>query len=143
METEGNNKLREKITSNGGAPSFFVQFDNIPSLFISTTVLIDTTKLDDRYRPYLGLYLDALFEAPIVQDSGKTLSHEEVVSQLNADTLSSYSTLGSGGRSFSCGTFAQALVLNLKSEVPASRMSCAGNTLTLLRVKGGQVRARC
>lgn len=117
METDGNNKLREKITSNGGAPSFFVQFDNIPSLFISTTVLIDTTKLDDRYRPYLGLYLDALFEAPIVQDSGKTLSHEEVVSQLNADTLSSYSTLGREGRTFACGTFAQAVVLNLKSEV--------------------------
>jgi hypothetical protein len=52
-----------------------------------------------------------------VQESGKTLSHEEVVSQLNADTLSSYSTLGRDGRAFACGTFAQAVVLNLKSEV--------------------------
>jgi Zn-dependent M16 (insulinase) family peptidase len=117
METEDNNKLKERVCTDAGMPSFFVQLDNIPSLFISTTVLIDTTKLDDRYRPYLGLYLDALFEAPIVQESGKTLSHEEVVSQLNADTLSSYSTLGRDGRAFACGTFAQAVVLNLKSEV--------------------------
>jgi len=47
---------------HGGLPSFFVQFDNIPSLFISTTVLLDTTLLEDHYRPYLGLYLDTLFE---------------------------------------------------------------------------------
>lgn len=120
-QTEDNEKLKEKLLHNaqvhGGLPSFFVQFDNIPSLFISTTVLLDTTLLEDHYRPYLGLYLDTLFEAPIVQESGTQLSHEEVVSQLHADTLSSSSMLGHRGRTFTCGDFAQAIFLNFKSEV--------------------------
>lgn len=63
IETEENSTLKAKLMQAGSElPSFFIQFDNIPSLFITTTVLIDTTKLEDLYRPFLGLYLDALFE---------------------------------------------------------------------------------
>jgi len=64
-------------------------------------------------------------QAPIVQESGTQLSHEEVVSQLHADTLSSSSMLGHRGRTFTCGDFAQAIFLNFKSEVGASLSSGA------------------
>lgn len=63
---------------------------------------------------------DAFFQAPILRENGEQLSHEEVVAQLNADTLSSSSTLGRHGRSFTGGTFAQAVMLNLQSEVSYS-----------------------
>lgn len=63
------------------------------------------------------LFFFPFHKAPISLEDGGYLSHEEVVAQLSADTLSSSSTLGRDGRSFAAGTYAQAVVLNLKSEV--------------------------
>ncbi|KAL6068377.1 putative zn2+-dependent endopeptidase insulinase superfamily protein [Balamuthia mandrillaris] len=121
--TEGNQKLRKHILDQVGegstVPPFFIQFDHIPSVFMQIKAFLDTSSLPDHLRPFLELYLEAFFEVPIVAHDGREqLSHEDVVKQLTNDTVSYYNGLGIGDTgNFSCGRFAQAVVLSMKGEV--------------------------
>ena len=45
------------------------------------------------------------------------IPHEDVVTQLAADTLSTFSGLGVSGSRFKCGRFAQAAIMGLKVKI--------------------------
>ena len=69
MPAQSEEKALEKhLRTAGGVdgeqqlPPFFVQFDNIPSLFVEVCAYIDTASIPDDLRPYIELYLAAMFE---------------------------------------------------------------------------------
>eukprot|EP01087_Luapelamoeba_hula_P007015 TRINITY_DN1709_c0_g1_i3.p1 TRINITY_DN1709_c0_g1~~TRINITY_DN1709_c0_g1_i3.p1 ORF type:complete len:882 (+),score=155.82 TRINITY_DN1709_c0_g1_i3:330-2975(+) len=112
-------KKSANVESEGDivTPPFFIQLDNVPSVFVELTAYIDTEAVPDRLRPYIELYNKILFEIPVRKDDGQVIGHEEVVKQLVADTVGYSSTIGFGGGSFACGTFAQLIQVHLKTEV--------------------------
>ncbi|XP_063960885.1 uncharacterized protein C05D11.1-like [Lytechinus pictus] len=94
---------------------FTFQLDDIHTNFVKLSVLLDTSKLDATLKPYLPLYLELLFESPITRD-GAVVSHEDVITQLAADTLATRSSLGIRGSRFRCGKFSQVASIVIKVE---------------------------
>lgn len=60
-------------------------------------------------------FQELFFTLPIEKD-GKRIEHEEVVRQLDSDTLSQSNTVGTDGNTFSAGNFAQLIKFRLKVE---------------------------
>ncbi len=58
---------------------------------------------------------------PVYFISTVVIPHEEVVSQLAADTLSTGAQLGLTGSCFKCGVFAQAAVMSIKVSIVIAR----------------------
>lgn len=80
--------------------------------------LIDTAQLLPEHRLYLPLFLEALFESPI-RKNGKLIPYEDVVAELNEDTVSNCGNIGlsASKRSFfSCGSYAQTATVFLQVE---------------------------
>eukprot|EP00002_Diphylleia_rotans_P030294 TRINITY_DN6211_c0_g2_i2.p1 TRINITY_DN6211_c0_g2~~TRINITY_DN6211_c0_g2_i2.p1 ORF type:complete len:914 (-),score=188.85 TRINITY_DN6211_c0_g2_i2:270-3011(-) len=101
-------------TSDASLP-FFVQFDTINTKFVDVALYIDTSNIADTLRPYLELYLDVMFELPILRE-GVLIPYEKVISQLEAETVDYANSVGlSSSSSFSCGLFSQLLSLRIKS----------------------------
>eukprot|EP00741_Cyanophora_paradoxa_P002772 tig00000630_g2692.t1 len=98
-----------------GALPVWTQFDQVESEFAVVEVLLDTTALPARLRPFLQLYGEALFKAGVVRD-GRPVDHERVVSELNEDTLSTSASIGISGGTFSPGAFPQAVEVRVKVE---------------------------
>ena len=59
----------------------------------------------------MSTYLGSLFSLPVVRSNGQRLSHEEVVNQLDNDTVSYEVGLGING------AFTEALRITIKVEV--------------------------
>eukprot|EP00112_Aurelia_sp_Birch-Aquarium-sp1_P017903 Seg42.13_Seg42.8 transcript_id=Seg42.13_Seg42.8/GoldUCD/mRNA.D3Y31 product="putative protein C05D11.1" protein_id=Seg42.13_Seg42.8/GoldUCD/D3Y31 len=95
---------------------FAFQLDDIKSLFLQMTVVLNTSLIPHDLRFYLPLYADIIFESPILRD-GVLIPHNDVVKQLAADTLSNSSSLGVYGGTFSPGKFSEIFMLQLKMEV--------------------------
>ncbi len=75
---------------------------------------MDTASLDPELRPYLTLLMEALMELPI-NENGKLTSYEDVVAELERDTVSSDSSIGvSGASRFMCGGFSTTAVLSIQ-----------------------------
>lgn len=92
------------------------QLDDINTKFVTMWVIMDTSILPLKLRFYLPLYTNLIMELPI-ERNGKLISHKEIVTQLEADTLEKSISVGLYGSSvFSCGPFSQLLTLNLKVE---------------------------
>lgn len=66
-------------------------------------------------RPYLPLFLELILESGIKRGE-EVLSHEEVVEQLEADTISVATKIGMKGssRRFSCGSYSDSAVLAIQ-----------------------------
>jgi len=77
---------------------------------------LDTSSIPEDLRPFLVLYLEAIFELPILRD-GEVIPHEEIVAQLERETVSYSSTAGFYGSTFSAKGFSQYVVINIKSPV--------------------------
>lgn len=78
--------------------------------------LMDTSAVPANLRLYLPILLEALFESPIERD-GKLIPYEEIVTELNNDTVTSSGQLGliRNGR-FTCGPYAQTAVVQLQVD---------------------------
>lgn len=72
----------------------FLQFEHVPTNFVHITVLLETSQIATEHRPLLPLFIDNFFNTPIIRD-GKQVGFEEVVTQLEKDTIS-YSMNGGG-----------------------------------------------
>lgn len=78
---------------------------------------MDSSKVPKDLRSYLPLLLEALFESPIKRGD-QLISYEDVVTELNNDTVSSGGTIGLNPRQkrFSCGTYAHTVSILLQVE---------------------------
>lgn len=79
--------------------------------------LLDTSSVPIDLRYYLPLLLETILESPIRRD-GQLISHEDVITELNNDTISNDSHIGTGSRGgrFSCGPYSNTAVIFLQVE---------------------------
>jgi Zn-dependent M16 (insulinase) family peptidase len=79
--------------------------------------LLDSTALPQEYRIYLPLMLESLFESPI-RKNGKLIPYEDVIEQLNNDTVSFSSSIGLGSKPlFKCGPYSHTISVMLQVEI--------------------------
>lgn len=122
----GGEKLAEHIAKDGVELPVFVSFHHIQvrpplygcavlltsvqSKFFSVDAYISTAKLPDALRPLLSVYVASFFSLPITRSDGTKLSHEQVIDQLDNDTVTSDASLGNDG------SFSQLFVPGFKVE---------------------------
>lgn len=63
--------------------------------FFQIFALLDTSSVPPELRSYLPLLLESLLELPVERD-GQIIPYEDVVAQLNDDTVSSVTSIGLG-----------------------------------------------
>ncbi|XP_022082849.1 uncharacterized protein C05D11.1-like [Acanthaster planci] len=95
---------------------FTFQLDDVHTNFVLFSVLLDTSSVPADLKPYLPLFMEIIFESPVMRD-GVLIPYEDVVTQLAADTLSTESSLGFKGARFRCGQFSQLALIEVKVEV--------------------------
>ncbi|XP_050309780.1 uncharacterized protein C05D11.1-like [Anthonomus grandis grandis] len=94
----------------------FTYFDDLKTSFVHIYALLDTSDVPEDLRIYLPLLLESILELPIEKD-GKLTPYEEVVAQLNDDTVSTGTSLGIGACGmFSCGSYSQTAILAIQVE---------------------------
>ncbi|KAJ1519883.1 hypothetical protein ONE63_004123 [Megalurothrips usitatus] len=94
----------------------YTQVDHVHTNFVYLYLLMDTNSLSTELRPYLSLLIEAFLELPINED-GKLISYEDVVAELERDTVSSCSAIGvSGGSRFICGSFSSTAYISIQCE---------------------------
>lgn len=77
-------------------------------------VLMDTNDVADALRPYLLLLFECLLESPI-ERNGILVPYEEIVAQLEADTVAAATRIGLESSSrFQCGPYSQTATLMLQ-----------------------------
>ena len=77
-------------------------------------VLMDTSSIERSARPYIPILLEALTESP-VERQGKFISFEEIVAELEEDTIAESTGLGlMNGSRFSCGSYSHSANLMLQ-----------------------------
>ncbi|EKM83806.1 hypothetical protein AGABI1DRAFT_124130 [Agaricus bisporus var. burnettii JB137-S8] len=81
-------ELRRVIENDGSPLPFFVEYDSVKSDFITVHAYFSFANLPDNLRPYLSTYLSSFFSLPVVRQTGEKLSHEQVVNQLDDETVS-------------------------------------------------------
>lgn len=64
----------------------FIHFEHIPSSFVQMSVLISAQSVPIQLRPLLSVYTEAFFNIP-VRRNGKTIDFEQVVVELEKDTV--------------------------------------------------------
>ncbi|KAL2197351.1 Metalloenzyme, LuxS/M16 peptidase-like protein [Corynascus similis CBS 632.67] len=72
----------------------FVQFEDVPTGFVHLTVHLGMSQTPIKYKPLMPLFADIFFNSPVMRD-GKRLEFEEVVKQLEKDTISYHITSSS------------------------------------------------
>lgn len=79
--------------------------------------LLDTSSVPIDLRYYLPLLLETILESPI-ERKGRLVSHEDVITELNNDTISNGSHIGTGSRSdrFFCGPYSNTASVFLQVE---------------------------
>ncbi|KIP12417.1 hypothetical protein PHLGIDRAFT_61992 [Phlebiopsis gigantea 11061_1 CR5-6] len=98
LEQSGNADLVQHIEADGSELSFFVQYDHVESDFVTISAYLSLATLPDELRPYVYIYLSTFFSLPVKRGTGEELTHEEVVNQLDNDTVSYDVGFGAGGR---------------------------------------------
>lgn len=77
-------------------------------------LLMDSASLTPELRPYLSLLIEAFMELPINED-GKLIAYEDVVAELERDTVSSSAAIGvSGGSRFVCGSYSSTAFMSIQ-----------------------------
>ena len=96
-----------------------MQIDHLDGTnFVQITLLVDTMGLKPEQKIYLELFTNLLFELP-VESSNLTLSHEEVVYQLNRDLLEYGTSLGINGGQLEPGIYAEYMTMFAKVPIDA------------------------
>ncbi|XP_017774305.1 PREDICTED: uncharacterized protein C05D11.1-like [Nicrophorus vespilloides] len=95
----------------------FTYFDHVQTNFVYMFALLDTSMISVDLRPYLPILLEAIFELPIQRET--LICYEDVVTELNNDTVATCGSLGLGGglaSDFKCGTFSHTANIMLQVE---------------------------
>ncbi|KAG0050248.1 hypothetical protein BGZ83_004990 [Gryganskiella cystojenkinii] len=106
-----NNEVQKHLDSDAAAVPYFIEYDHIKSEFVELTLFFTSTGLPAHLRPYLDIYFDSFYSLPLVDPAtGKETTFEEVVKQLDQDTVSRACGVGVGGM------FRQLALVVLKTE---------------------------
>ena len=78
-------------------------------------VIMNTKSLSLELRPYLPLFLELILESPVQRDDS-IIKHEQVVEELEAETISVSTKIGieAMSRRFSCGSYCHSANLALQ-----------------------------
>ena len=99
-----NGELQKHIESDGKPLAFFVEYDHVEACtlslgfyphflfspqsdFVCVNAFFSLAKLPNHLRPYMYSYMATIFSLPIVRHNGVRLSHEDVINQLENDTV--------------------------------------------------------
>lgn len=113
------NDVTRHVNADGASLPFFVQYDHVKSDFVSIHAYLSLSKLPSHLRPYIQAYLSSFFSLPVKRQSGERLSHEQVVDQLDDQTVSYDVSLGTSGR------FTETLRVTLRVEVAKYELAVA------------------
>ncbi|OOQ83254.1 zinc metalloprotease [Penicillium brasilianum] len=80
------NQIQKLIDTDDAGQSLFIHFENIPSSFVQLSILISAQSVPLQLRPLLSIYTEAFFNIPVERD-GKTINFEQVVVELEKDTV--------------------------------------------------------
>ena len=90
---------------------------------------MDTLNVSQELRPYIPLFLESILACPVKRD-GKLISYENVVTELECDTVEASSGLGlNNSFRFDCGHFSNAANLMLKVDDPNNPLLVAYKAL--------------
>ena len=96
---------------------FAVEVDDVLSSFVEIKVILDTARLPEDLRLFLPLYLEVLFESPVMRN-GKLVGHEQVITEMERDLLDQGAALGFYcNNAFRCGAFGELAVISVKTEI--------------------------
>lgn len=79
-------KIQKIVDADGSDMPLFIHFEHIPSNFVQLSLLISAQSVPVQLRPLLAVYLEAFFNIPMQRD-GKTINFEQVVVELERDTV--------------------------------------------------------
>lgn len=83
-------------------------------IIVQIFALMDTTDVSPRLRPYLLLLAECLLESPVLRE-GELVPYEQVVEELEADTVVAVTRIGLESTSrFQCGPYCQTASLMLQ-----------------------------
>ncbi|KAH8842611.1 hypothetical protein MCOR27_009327 [Pyricularia oryzae] len=88
------NSAQTHIDGAKSGKPLFVQFEDVPSNFVHITVHIGTAPAATKLMPLLSLFSDNFFNTPIMRD-GKKIDFEDVVMELEKETISYHFSYGS------------------------------------------------
>ncbi|XP_017766196.1 PREDICTED: uncharacterized protein C05D11.1-like [Eufriesea mexicana] len=96
---------------------FYTYLDHVNTNFIYMSVIMNTSNVKTEYKPYIPLLLKIIMESPIMRN-GKLIPYEEIVTELEADTITNDTSLGVDSFSrFSCGAYSYSALLELHLEI--------------------------
>ncbi|KAH9982380.1 Metalloenzyme, LuxS/M16 peptidase-like protein [Lactifluus volemus] len=113
------NDVSRHVNTDGSPLPFFVQYDHVKSKFVSVSAYLSLANLPSHLRPYIQPYLSSFFSLPVNRQSGEHLSHEEVVDQLDDQTVSYEVGLGISAR------FSETLRITIRVEVAKYELAVA------------------
>lgn len=78
--------IQKIVDADGSSLPLFIHFEHIPSSFVQMSILISAQSVPIQLRPLLSVYTEAFFNIP-VRRNGKTIDFEQVVVELEKDTV--------------------------------------------------------
>jgi Zn-dependent M16 (insulinase) family peptidase len=79
-------KIQKIVDADHSDLPLFIHFEHIESSFVQMAVLISAQSVPVQLRPLLSIYTEAFFNIPVQRD-GKTINFEQVVVELEKDTV--------------------------------------------------------
>ncbi|XP_003399672.2 uncharacterized protein C05D11.1 [Bombus terrestris] len=96
---------------------FYTYLDHVNTNFVYMFVIMNTSDVKEEYKPYIPLLLETIMECPVMRNS-QLIPYEEIVAELEADTISNDTNLGvSNSSRFSCGLYSYTALLILHLEM--------------------------
>ncbi|KAF3427311.1 hypothetical protein E2986_02562 [Frieseomelitta varia] len=96
---------------------FYTYLDHVNTNFVYMFVIMNTADVKKEYKPYIPLLLELLMECPVMRNN-QLIPYEEIVAELEADTISNDTSLGvTSSLRFSCGPYSYTALLMLHLEM--------------------------
>ncbi|KAG9585426.1 hypothetical protein KCV04_g22352, partial [Aureobasidium melanogenum] len=89
------NDIQQIVDKDDSDIPLFIHFEHIPSNFVRMKLVMCTGSLPTELKPLLAVYLSNFFMTPITRD-GKRIEFEDVVTELEKDTVDYDITSGPG-----------------------------------------------
>ncbi|XP_076754478.1 uncharacterized protein C05D11.1 [Xylocopa sonorina] len=97
---------------------FYTYLDHVNTNFVYMFVMMNTSNVKREYKPYIPLLLEIIMECPVMRN-GQLIPYEEIVAELEADTVNNDTRIGVDINStkFSCGPYSYSALLMLHLEI--------------------------